>query len=155
MAFEHSVHPFPMTKSKSTYSTRQIFCFSAIDRRSDRRVLASSCSSAKFSLRIVLWSSSSKMSSSVLSAFLFRIWCNMLLNVAIPISLPICLLEKILYMFLYVIQDGMIVLPFFSVFYTSISILGCCWMIGLVSKADAFNVEFCHCIDIISCQRNW
>ena len=58
-------------------------------------------------------------------------------------------------MFLYVIQDGMIILPLLGICDASISILGCCRMVSLVSKADAFNVEFCHCVNIISCQRNW
>ena len=58
-------------------------------------------------------------------------------------------------MLLHIIKDGMIVLPFFCIFYTSVSILGCCWMIGLVSKADAFNIKFCHCVNINSCQRFW
>ena len=49
----------------------------------------------------------------------------------------------------------MIILPLLGICDASISILGCCWMIGLVSKADAFNVKFCHCVNIISCQRNW
>lgn len=65
------------------------------------------------------------------------------------------IVENIIEMLLHIIKDGMIVLPFFCAFYTSISILGCCRMVSLVSKADAFNVEFCHCVNIISSQRNW
>lgn len=49
----------------------------------------------------------------------------------------------------------MIILPLLRICDASVSILGCCWMVSLVSKADAFNVEFCHCVNIISCQRNW
>lgn len=58
-------------------------------------------------------------------------------------------------MFLYVIQDGMIILPLLGICDASISILGCCWMIGLVGKTDAFNIKFCHCININSGQRFW
>ena len=49
----------------------------------------------------------------------------------------------------------MIILPLLGICDASISIFGCCRMVSLVSKADAFNIKFCHCIDIISCQRNW
>ena len=49
----------------------------------------------------------------------------------------------------------MIILPLLGICDASVSILGRCRMIGLVSKADAFNIKFCHCVNIISCQRNW
>ena len=49
----------------------------------------------------------------------------------------------------------MIILPLLGICDASVSILGRCRMIGLVSKADAFNVKFCHCVNIISCQRHW
>ena len=49
----------------------------------------------------------------------------------------------------------MIILPLLGICDASISIFGCCRMVSLVSKADAFNVEFCHCVNIISSQRNW
>ena len=54
-------------------------------------------------------------------------------------------------MLLNVIQDGMVVLPFFCVCDAFVSIFCCCGMKGLVGKIDAFNIKFCHCIDIISC----
>ena len=58
-------------------------------------------------------------------------------------------------MFLHIIKDGMIILPFLCICDTLISILGCCWMIGLVGKTDAFNIKFCHCVNINSGQRFW